>query len=252
MNTIECCGPCGAECWAPNPEQLRLGDGEIHVWRVSFHEEEQRLDRYDSLLSSDEKARAKRFLGRRERNGFVITRGILRELLGSYLNRFPATLEFECNVQGKPFLSEKSPDRSVQFNVSHSRGLALLAFSRERRLGVDVEFVQPDFAVDEVARQYFSPQEVEELRVLSPSLRAERFFLSWTSREAYCKARGEGLQLLGEGLPVSGRPERFASSDGSQWSLRALRPDPRYVGALVAQGWDWSPRVWAWGPAGRG
>lgn len=250
MSTIACGGPCGAECWAPNPEQLRLGEGEIHVWRVSFHEQEQRIDRYESLLSSDEKTRAKRFLVRRERNRFVITRGILRELLGSYLNRFPATLEFAYNVQGKPFLVEKSPDRSVQFNVSHSRGLALLAFSMERSVGVDVEFVQPDFAVDEVARQYFSPQEVEKLCALSPSVRAEEFFLSWTSREAYCKARGEGLQLLGEGLPVSGRPELFASSDGSQWSLHALRPDPRYVGALVGQGSDWSPRVWAW--TGRG
>src|SRR5207245_3486469 len=83
-------------------------------------------------------------------------------------------------------------ENSVQFNGSHSHGLALLAFARGRHLGVDVELIRPEFAVDEIADRYFSPEEAMELRGLPPSLRAEAFFLCWTRKEAYIKARGEG------------------------------------------------------------
>jgi 4'-phosphopantetheinyl transferase len=251
MNALGSHGMSNGECWAPNPEQLELGDDEIHVWRVHLDFEETELDRFESTFTPDEKVRANRLLFRRDRNVFVATRGVLRQLLGRYLSYSPADLEFDYGPQGKPFLREEFLKRSIQFNVSHSHGLALLAFTVGRNLGVDIEFVRPDFAAYDIAERYFSPLELMELRALPPSLRAEGFFLGWTRKEAYVKAKGQGLQLPFEKFHVSltpGRPERLQSGDSFRWNLRSLRPDPRYAGALVGEGRDWWPCYWDWKP----
>jgi len=235
--------------WAPNTEMCELGDSEIHVWRAYLDSQEAVLHRFETTLSSDEKARANRFHFPRDRNSFVAARGVLRELLAKYVGRGPRGLQFDYGPQGKPSLRANPEENSVQFNVSHSHGLALLAFARGRHLGVDVELIRPEFAVDEIADRYFSPEEAMELRGLPPSLRAEAFFLCWTRKEAYIKARGEGLHIPLRSFHVSltpGQPERLESADSSRWSLYSLRPDPRYVGALVGEGGGWRVRYGEW------
>jgi len=237
--------------WGSNPGLLELEEAEIHVWRAYLDRTEIVLPQFEATLSTDEKARADRFVFSRDRNQFVGTRGILRDLLGRYLGRSPEELQFDYSVLGKPCLRGEIFKQSVLFNVSHSHGLALLAFTVGRNLGVDVEFVRSGFASEEIADRYFSAQEVAELRALPPTLRTEAFFLCWTRKEAYIKARGEGLQIPLHSFHVSltpGKPERLQSPDSSRWNLRSLSPDPRYVGALVAEGNDWQLRYWDWKP----
>jgi len=235
--------------WALNPERLELGEGEIHVWRAYLDCEETLLAQFEATLAADEKARANRFFFQPDRYGYIATRGVLRELLGRYVNCSPANLEFAYSPLGKPSLRREGLERSVQFNVSHSHGLALLAFAAGRHLGIDVELVRPDFAGVEIAERYFSPQEVMELRALPPSLRAEGFFLCWTRKEAYVKARGEGLHIPLDSFHVSltpGQPERLESTDSIRWTLCSLHPDPQYAAALVGEGRSWRVRRWDW------
>ena len=118
-----------------------------------------------------------------------------------------------------------------------------------------MELIRPEFAADEIADRYFSPQEAMELRGLSPSLRVEAFFLCWTRKEAYIKARGEGLHIPLRSFHVSltpGQPERLESRDSSHWSLHSLRPDACYVGALVGEGGGWRLRYWDWNSSAAG
>jgi 4'-phosphopantetheinyl transferase len=235
--------------WAPNSGQLELEEREVHVWRVDLDCEEMGLHRFEETLAADEKARADRFVFRQDRTRYVAARGALRELLGRYLNRSPAEVEFDYNSKGKPSLRAKINKHSVQFNISHSHGLALLAFSLGRDLGVDVEFIRPEFPADEIAQRYFSPQEVMELRALPPLLRTEGFYLCWTRKEAYIKATGEGLHIPLDSFHVSltpGQPERLESADSSRWSMRSLYPYAHYVGALVTEGQDLWLRQWTW------
>ena len=237
--------------WGPNPGPLALEEAEIHVWRAYLDRAEMVLHQFEATLSTDEKARADRFVFRRDRNHFVATRGLLRELLGMYLSRSPQDLQFDYGALGKPSLRGEIFNHAVQFNVSHSHGLALLAFTVGRNLGVDVEFVRPGFASEEIANRYFSPQEVAELRTLSPSLQEEGFFLCWTRKEAYVKARGEGLHIPLESFQVSltpGQPETLKSPDSYRWRMWSLHPDPQYVGALVVEGQDMRLRQWGWQP----
>ncbi len=235
--------------WALNSGQLAFEDREIHVWRADLDCEQIGLHRFEETLAPNEKARADRFVFQQDRNRYVAARGALRELLGRYLNRFPVEVEFDYNSKGKPFLRAESNKRSVQFNVSHSHGVALLAFSPGRNLGIDVEFVRTEFPIDEIAERYFSPQEVRELRALPLSMRAKGFYLCWTRKEAYIKARGEGLHIPLESFNVSltpGQPERLESSDSRRWSMQSLYPYPHFVGALVAEGQDVWLRRWSW------
>jgi len=234
--------------WALSDGQSGIGEDEIHVWRAGLDCGEEALLHFETTLAADEKARADRFIFRPDRDSFVAARGILRALLGKYVNRSPAELEFGYHPKGKPLLG-KQFDRQIQFNISHSHGFALFAFAHRRQLGVDVELVRPDFGGDEIAKRYFSPEESNELRALPPAQRAEGFFRCWTLKEAYVKARGEGLNIPLDSFHVSftpGHPEHLKSADASRWSLRSLEPDSRYVGALVAEGSGWQPRYWEW------
>src|SRR5208283_5772053 len=145
--------------WALKGDPAKLGDGEVHVWRAYLNCGQAVLRRFEATLASDEKVRANRFFFQRDRDSFIATRGVLRELLGKYVNCSPARLEFDYSPLGKPSLRAELMERSVQFNISHSHGLALLAFAVGRHLGVDVELIRPDFAGEEIAERYLSPQE---------------------------------------------------------------------------------------------
>lgn len=234
--------------WEPSPDRFELAADEIHVWRANLEREEIMLRRLEKTLSADEKARANSFFFQRDRDHFIAARGILRDLLGKYVNRAPGRLDFDYGPQGKPALHREFSRQSVQFNVSHSHGMALFGFAIEGRIGVDLELVR-NFAGETIAERYFSAQEVMELRGLPAALQDEGFFLCWTRKEAYMKARGEGLQVPLTSFHVSltpGEPERLQTADGVEWGLRSLRPDPQYVGALVGEGKGWKLRGYSW------
>ena len=239
------------DSWEPSLDRLALADGEVHVWRASLDCSESVLHRFKAALAADEKARAQRFVFQPDRNSYMAARGVLRELLGRYLNRGPSEIEFDYGAQGKPALRSGWSQSGLQFNVSHSHGMALFAFAVARQVGVDVEMVRPDFAGEKIAERFFSPQEVRELRSLPAAVQDEGFFLCWTRKEAYIKARGEGLQIPLKSFHVSlapGKPARLQADDSSRWSLRSLRLEGRYVGAVVGEGKGWKLRGLDWRP----
>jgi 4'-phosphopantetheinyl transferase len=226
-----------------------LNARDVHVWRVPLARTEAEIRRTREILSADEILRADRFYFQRDRDSFVAARGTLRLLLGGYLKRLPEELDFAYGAYGKPSLRQGSATPSLYFNVSHSHGLALMAFSLGRELGVDLESLRSDIASEEIAERYFSPHEVAELRSLPPALRTEGFFLCWTRKEAYIKAVGNGLQISLKTFDVGLKPSEPAylrSVDSARWMLRSLRPAVGFVGAILAEGQDWDLRCWDW------
>jgi len=237
--------------WKVPPEHPALPSGEVHVWRASLECERPVLRRLETTLCATETARAARFHFPRDRNYFVAARGILRALLGAYLSKTPDNLRFNYGPQDKPSLEIQDLDCPLNFNLSHSHGLAVYAFALGREVGVDVELIRPEFTGEDIAERYFSSRELTELRALSQDLRAEGFFNCWTRKEAYVKARGEGLQIPLKDFDVSLAPDEppvLESGDSSRWSLRSFEPAPRYVAAVVAEGRDWQLRKWEWLP----
>jgi 4'-phosphopantetheinyl transferase len=229
--------------WRPPPEVLWLAEGGVHVWRFSLDQPDSYVAEILSVLDSDERKRAESFYFLKHRKHFIVSHGILRTLLGQYLDIKPAELRFSYNLFGKPALELGSDKPAVRFNMSHSHGLALFAFALRREVGVDLERVQSDFASEEIAERFFSQAEVVQLRALDYEQVPEAFFNCWTRKEAYIKARGDGLSCPLDSFTVSlvpGEPASLLRVEGdageaSRWSLQDLKVGPGFVGAVVVE-----------------
>lgn len=235
-----------APLWLAGPDDPGLPAAEVHLWRARLDLPPARLRELWEALAADERGRAQRFRFQRDRDRFVAARGLLREVLARYLSVEPAALRFACSVTGKPALAPA--EVPLRFNAAHSGDLALFAVTRGQECGVDLEHVRPGFPALEVARRFFSPAEVAALQALPTGERQQAFFCYWTCKEAYLKARGEGLsgrldRITGWPLPPQGAPTPFPSDDpAAGWSLLRLIPGPEYVGALVVEGHTWRTR----------
>src|SRR5579871_5061499 len=130
--------------WPTNLGDPPLIPGEIHVWSARLDCASPLLESLGATLSPDETVRANRFHFERDRTAFVATRGILRHLLGAYLSYIPSTVQFSYRSKGKPLLSPSAHPTPIEFNISHSHGLALLAFSLGSPVGIDVELIRSD------------------------------------------------------------------------------------------------------------
>jgi 4'-phosphopantetheinyl transferase len=177
---------------------------------------------------------------------------MLRTLLGRYLDLEPNGLRFSYGSHGKPALAGECGGGKVRFNLSHSHELALFAFTRGRVVGIDLERIRPDLVNEQIAERFFSPREIAMLRALPGSLEKEAFFTCWTRKEAYIKARGDGLSLPLDAFDVSlvpGEPaelleSRENSNEVSRWCLQELVPDPGYVAAIAVEGHLWQLKCW--------
>lgn len=224
--------------------QLELGVDEVHVWHANLDEHEAASLRL--LLAADEISRADRFHFAKDRDHFIVARALLRKLLAAYLGVDAAALRFAYAEKGKPSLAAEQPI-AVNFNLAHSQGRALYAFSRGREVGCDLEFIREDLESEKIAGRFFSPAEVETLELVSPELRKQAFFECWTRKEAYLKARGDGLSLPLDEFDVSLAPGEPAAllrnhkepEEVARWTMRSLVAPSGYVAALVVAGHDW-------------
>ncbi|MGH9775268.1 MAG: 4'-phosphopantetheinyl transferase family protein [Candidatus Acidiferrales bacterium] len=240
-----------AEQWDAPPTDLTLPPGEIHVWRGKLISHPTRRELLLGMLSEDERSRAERFRFARDSWRFVTARGLLRILLARYLELTPQQICFGYGPQGKPFLADHGEDNALCFNLSHSGTLGLFAFARGRQLGVDLERVDSDVAVDRIPEHFLSPQECAALRSLPERLRLEAFLHCWCRKEAFLKAKGGGLSVPLDKFAVSLAPGQPAEllwtaepCDDRRWSLHALTPAPGYIGALAAEGESYELRTW--------
>ena len=235
---------CAASIWSSPPASLSLQTGEVHVWRLEL---EQPVDRFIELLDAEEIARANRFHFEKDRNHFMVARGFLRVLLGRYLQIDPKQLKFTYGAYGKPALPGEA---LLRFNMSHSHGIALYAFTEGRDVGVDVEYVRADFTSDDIARRFFSALEVENLCGLPAEERVASFFRCWTRKEAYIKATGRGLSQSLDGFDVTLGPGESAAllrtdaGPHEHWSMANVEVGPGYAGAVAVEGPITAIRYW--------
>lgn len=192
--------------------------GGVSIYHTDVASCRDQLEPVYDVLSSAEHQRAERFRFERDRRCYVVGRGMLRLILGEHLSCDPACLRFAYGRYGKPGLAEPG-ETNVHFNISHAHTLVAIAVAEGRRVGIDVEQVRALDDMDRLARRFFSIREYAALRALPPEERREAFFRCWTRKEAYVKARGDGLTLPLDRFDVSLRP-------GAPAALLGTRPDP--------------------------
>ena len=227
----------------PTPP-LRLSVDEVHLWHAKL--DDHVADGFRPLLAEDEIARADRFHFAKDRNHYIVARGLLRKLLASYLRIGAAELRFAYAEKGKPSL-DASQRGAINFNLAHSEARAIYAFSLGRKIGVDLEFIREDVESEQIAERFFSAREIAELRTVPAELRKQAFFNCWTRKEAYIKARGEGLSLPLDEFDVSLLPGEAAALLGNhkepeevaRWTMESIKVPVGYVAALVVEGHNW-------------
>src|SRR5438876_3935723 len=245
--------------WQVPLQPVTLLNNEIHIWKVPLVASEQAYSEFQQILSPDGRARANRFYFEKDRRRWTIAHGVLRILLAHYLNTDTHNIQLVTNDYGKPALAPLLAGTDLQFNLSHSAELALFAFTYHRQIGVDVEYMRTDIECELLALSQFSPSEYATLQALPLSLRTEAFFLCWSRKESYIKAKGRGLSLPLDQFDVSLIPGKPAALLGSReeaqatthWSLHALEPGDGYAGALTVEGFDGNIHCWQWDEVAR-
>ena len=228
--------------------RLKLARGEVHLWQAEL--DDGLADGLRHLLSADELSRADRFHFAKDRNHFIAARGLLRTLLSVYLGSNSHELRFSYAEKGKPSLVE-TQQSAINFNLAHSHGMAIYAFAHDREVGVDLEYIREGLAGEKIAERFFSRREIEMLKSVPAELRKKAFFNCWTRKEAYIKARGEGLSMpldefdvsLGPGEPAALLLNHKEPAEVMRWTMRSIPVPSGYVAALVVEGHSWRMRT---------
>ena len=208
--------------WAKPTRIPHLPNGGLHLWRIDLAVEGSRrlIGEVERLLNSEERARAAQIRVLAAREEFIVGRGLLRRLIGHATSTDPGSLVFEPGPNGKPQLQGLA---GIDFNVSHSRGLVLIAISRAGAVGVDVEFIDSGFAASgellEMARDSFYSEEFRKIECMATDReRLLQFYRAWTRKEAVAKADGRGLALAVDyiSFPAEGLGESKVSLGGGE------------------------------------
>ncbi|MBW4554003.1 MAG: 4'-phosphopantetheinyl transferase superfamily protein [Aphanocapsa sp. GSE-SYN-MK-11-07L] len=231
---------------------LPLPDDEVHVWWASLETTALLEKTLAQTLSADEQARAAKFHFDKDRKHFVVARGLLRMLLGQYLGIKANQIEFSYGSQGKPALAPCDREPTLSFNLSHSQDHVLYAFTQNRQIGIDLEYIRRLPDIETIVEHFFSAREHSVFQTLSPSQKIIAFFSTWTCKEAVLKAIGEGLAQPMDQIEVSldlSESVRLLSIEddpklSAQWSLYRLQPVPDYSATLAVRGQGWHLKCW--------
>jgi 4'-phosphopantetheinyl transferase len=249
------------DSWLTPTSLPPLEPDEIHIWRATDADVAAGCQSMLGVLSADEQARAARYKLDGDRTRFSFCRGALRTLLGRYTGRPADEIAFTYGPFGKPYLASNigasgtsgGESLPVHFNISHTKGMALFAFSPSFSVGIDVEAMDPAQDWDSTARHFFHPDERAATAGLSSGQRASAGYALWTCKEACLKAVGEGI---GGGLerfcvspPSPGGDVRVDLPGGFAidhvW-LHRLDVGTGFAAALASIGRASSVRLWNW------
>jgi 4'-phosphopantetheinyl transferase len=229
--------------WLLPPSTLPvLRANTVHLWRAH-------LDSYagPAVLSADEKARAASFKFPLHQQRFIAARSVLRTILARYIYPMdvkalgiPEKIVFAYSKYGKPYLAENTA--SLFFNLSHTKEWALYAISLEEKIGVDIESIQTEKEVENIASRFFSPYENKQLNQLSADKKIAAFFQLWACKEAFIKAVGEGLSFPLKDFDIALqentahlRSIRGDKRAGESWSVLPLYAQENYAAALAVK-----------------
>ncbi|PSB08444.1 hypothetical protein C7B62_16780 [Pleurocapsa sp. CCALA 161] len=227
--------------WQKPPYNFELANDRVHIWRANLDLPTAKIHQLNTLLSTDEVARANKFHFLEHKRRFIASRGILRQLLGNYLRISPENLEFEYGDRGKPQLAASMDNSFLQFNVSHSLDYALYGFTNHHLIGVDIEFLREMENATELAKRFFTHQEFQLMANLADEERQKAFFQLWTAKEAYLKALGTGLSSFLTDIELSLDRANYAKllairgniDAVSDWSMYFCIPAANYIAAIT-------------------
>ena len=221
------------------PENIKLNKNIVHVYYTDLTKAYNCLQRFYKMLSDDEKDRAGKYHFEKDRNNYLVSRGLLRLILSKYLSIKAQEIIFEYNKYGKPYLK----NNNLSFNIAHSSSTFIMTVTKEYDIGIDIEFMRDDLEIINMANNFFSEYEIKELLSLDQTNRLEGFYNCWTRKEAFIKAVGKGLSIPLDSFDVELDPEklvkildiRFNSYPIEEWQIIDLSLIPNFKCAVAVK-----------------
>lgn len=208
---------------------------ELEVWQARLPEGSRETPSLQELLSPAERARSERFRSSHDRERFVVAHGYLRQVLGRYTGQRPEDLRFVCDPLGKPRLDAGGDAARIEFNLSHSGNAMVYAIACGRRVGIDVERIDPVAEDDErMSGLWLTEPELAEMARARDGDRTRAFYRAWTRKEAYLKGRGEGLSFPPHRVSATIDSDFAGAAD--PWTVRELEVGPGYAAAVAVEG----------------
>lgn len=226
--------------WPARATVPELHESDVHVWRIDLKALHADVTDLIHVLSPDERERARRLHFDRDRNNFIASHYALRSILAGYLeDASPTSIAFDFGPHGKPTL--RSNGHGIEFNLSHSHEISLCGLTRRHELGIDVEHTGRNLEIEPLAERFFAPAEAEQILACPDHTRRAAFFSCWTRKEAFLKARGDGITVNLDSFEVScmpGQPARLLrcqqdSQAPAYWGMDSFVPESNYIGALA-------------------
>ena len=209
--------------------------GELHLWRAFLSAN---TAPYTQYLDEQERERMQRFRFEHDRRMYGFSHVLMRRLLAGYLGVLPKKIGYSYTQYGKPYLRFQDRHDRIEFNLSHSGEVILIAVAITVPVGVDVEKIKPLPEMDQIAARFFSNGEQVDLSSLSGSAKLAAYYHCWTRKEAVIKASGEGLSMPLDSFRVSflpGEPTRLVkSADQRAWLLLDIKCAKGYAAAVAA------------------
>lgn len=218
---------------------------EVHVWlaRPEPCPLPVLAERYEALLSQQERQRSQRFHFEHDRQHYLAAHALLRLGLAHYLGGAPQHIRLAPGRNGKPELAPQHASQPLRFNLSHTRGMVACVLTHARDCGIDVEGIHPMQQMGGVAGTVFSKDEQAYLAGSEEAARTSVFFTLWTLKEAYIKATGLGMSaplrqisIDPQGLRVRDESRPDPESDSRQWLFDSWQPTPDHALALACEG----------------
>jgi 4'-phosphopantetheinyl transferase len=232
--------------WPVCDDWPELAGDEAHVWAVPLVMRLAAADQLTHALNLEEQERANDFRLDDARRRFVIARGALRHLLGKYLGLQPGEVTLAQGENEKPILAEVHAASGLQFNVSHSSDLALIAFASECEVGVDVERVRTVGHFEQISRRFFHPAETQAILGTPTQQRHLAFLRCWTAKEAVLKALGKGItgSLADFQVSIDKHWQGLIECGRTRCWVQRLTLGDEYIGAVTCVGRERSVRCW--------
>jgi 4'-phosphopantetheinyl transferase len=212
-----------------------LNPGEIHVWCAFYQDDTGLIKQCSEALTGAEFEHISYYKFLKDQNSYIVSRGLLRILLTSYLQISSDELTLLKHRKGKPY---QIHDPSLFFNISNSGDCCIFAFSKNGEVGIDIEKIRPLNDLDELIERNFTPNEQIYINKNSTD-RQSRFFKFWTLKESFLKAIGEGMRLVPDKIEFFSdngdyKLHSFAGVvESDDWIFSDLSHDKDYKGTLT-------------------
>ena len=228
-----------------------MKETKVQIWTINLDVSPDLLAIYLADLNSDEIVRSERYRRQVDRTNFIVSRAVLKRLIASKLSINTSNVEFDENPFGKPHIIQ---NHKLQFNLSHSGKLAIIGFTENHRIGVDVEYMKDDIEYKNIAKHHFAPEEYEVLLSQPNNLLREYFYRCWTRKESFIKAEGSGVSYPLDSFIVSMNSDNEAailnmkdpSENQSEWSMHSFVPAANYIAAVTVNCGNsmLEPKIW--------